>query len=73
MIAPTSAYNLTLSINGTVRRTLPDLGTSHLVNVTDLPSGTHSFKAAFNSIDITRVSNPDQRVRFYGLELGWEG
>ena len=73
LLTPTPAYSLSLSINDTVVRALPDLASSATVNVTDLALGTHRVRAAFSSVDKGRQISQDTRVRVLGVELGWEG
>lgn len=73
LLAPTSAYSVSISINDTEKRTVTDLSGSTTVNLTDLTLGTHHVKAAFKSIDKNRQISRDQRIRVMGVKLGWEG
>lgn len=73
LLQPTSFYNLTLSVNGTVLSSVPDLSTSTSANLTSLPFGTHSVQAIFHSKDTTREPSQEGVARLTGIEVHWEG
>ncbi|CED82080.1 hypothetical protein [Phaffia rhodozyma] len=69
---PTSAYQLTLSINSTEVKSISDMSATSSVNITDLPFGTHSFSGVFRSIDDSRASSQADVARLLGITIGWD-